>query len=196
MKATIKEIRTNNGTKFKNSAFDTYLREKGIIHELSMPYEHHQNGKIEITNSTILEIARKSLIVANLPTTLWHWAFKHSLWIFNWSLHIYEQKTPYETISCMKTSLHLLCVFGAKAYVHNHLFRRDMTPRGIEGYYLGVAPDLKGWLFWIPSKNMVVQSASAKIDESIFFSKGKILTIQALNLFDPSMVKEIEYQDR
>ncbi|MBW0541760.1 hypothetical protein O181_081475 [Austropuccinia psidii MF-1] len=196
MKATIKAIRTDNGTEFKNSTFDAYLKGKGIIHEFSMPYEHHQNGKIEQTNRSISEIARTSLIAANLPATLWPWAFKHAVWILNQSLHADERRTPYEIISGMKPSLHLLRIFGAKAYVHNHLFRKDMTPRGTEGYYLGVAPDSKGWLFWIPSKDVVVRSASAKIDESNFFSKGKISTIQALNLFDPSMVKEIEYQDK
>ncbi|MBW0491418.1 hypothetical protein O181_031133 [Austropuccinia psidii MF-1] len=158
MKTTIKAVRTDNGAEFKNNTFDAYLKDKGIIHELSMPYEHHQNGKIEQTNRLISEIARTFPIAANLPTSLWPWAFKHAVWIFNQSLHVDKQKTPYEIISGMKPSLHLLRVFDAKAYVHNHLFRKDMTPRGIEGYYyLGVAPNSKGWLFWIPSKNTVAQ---------------------------------------
>ncbi|MBW0533154.1 hypothetical protein O181_072869 [Austropuccinia psidii MF-1] len=71
-----------------------------------------------------------------------------------------------------------------------------MSPRGIVGYHIGIAPDSKGWLFWIPSKNSIVKSASAKIDESTFYKKGDISSIQALNVFDDSMIREIESQDK
>ncbi|MBW0540613.1 hypothetical protein O181_080328 [Austropuccinia psidii MF-1] len=118
------------------------------------------------------------------------------MWIFNKTLHADEQKTPYEVISVKKPSLHFLCVFGAKSYIHHHLFKKDMTPRGIECYHMGVAPDSKGWLFWVPSKNSIVKSASTKINESTFYQKRNILTIQALNIFDDSMIKEIDSQDR
>ncbi|MBW0562844.1 hypothetical protein O181_102559 [Austropuccinia psidii MF-1] len=196
MKITIKALRTDNGAEFKNNAMDEFLKEKGIVHEYSMPYEHHQNGKVERTNRTLSEIARTSLIAAGLPVTIWPWAFKHAVWIFNRTLHSDERKTPYEIISGTKPSLALLCVFGAKSYVHNHLFKKDMSARGIEGYDLGVAPDSKGWLFWMPSKNSIVKSASAKIDELTFYSKSKISTIQAMHIFDDSMIKEINLQDK
>ncbi|MBW0550677.1 hypothetical protein O181_090392 [Austropuccinia psidii MF-1] len=130
-----------------------------------MPYEHHQNRKIEQTNRTISEIERTSLIVVGLRTMMWPWAFKHAVWIFNQTLHADEKKTPYEVILCMKPSLSLLCIFGAKSSIQNHPFRKDMLDRVIEVYHIGVAPDSKGWLFWVPLKNPIVRSASAKIDE-------------------------------
>ncbi|MBW0566180.1 hypothetical protein O181_105895 [Austropuccinia psidii MF-1] len=46
----IKTLRTDNGTEFKNSVLNDFLTQHGIIHEYSMPYEHHQNGRIEQTN--------------------------------------------------------------------------------------------------------------------------------------------------
>ncbi|MBW0536681.1 hypothetical protein O181_076396 [Austropuccinia psidii MF-1] len=79
----IKVVRTDNGSKFKNNILDEFLKNKGIIHEFAMPYEHHQNGKIERTNRTISEIARTMLISSNLPAMLWPWAFRHAAWIFN-----------------------------------------------------------------------------------------------------------------
>ncbi|MBW0536507.1 hypothetical protein O181_076222 [Austropuccinia psidii MF-1] len=108
MKVSIKGLRTDDGAEFKNNMMDEFLREKGIIHEYSMPYEHHQNGKIKRTNRTISEIARTSLITAGLPATVWPWAFKHAIWIFNQTLHADEQKTPYEIVSGKKPSLYLL----------------------------------------------------------------------------------------
>ncbi|MBW0535087.1 hypothetical protein O181_074802 [Austropuccinia psidii MF-1] len=196
MKISIKGLRTDNGAEFKNNIMDKFLREKGIIHEYSMPYEHHQNRKIERTNRTISEIARTSIIAAGLPVTIWPWAFKHAVWIFNLTLHADEHKTPYEIISGKKPSLHLLPVFGAKSYIHHHLFKKDLSPRGFEGYHMGIAPDSKGWLFWVPSKNSIIKSASAKIDESTFYEKHSISTIQALNIVDDSMIKEMDSQDK
>ncbi|MBW0534694.1 hypothetical protein O181_074409 [Austropuccinia psidii MF-1] len=38
---TIKVIWTDNGSEFKNSIFDEFLQKNGIIHEYSVPYEHH-----------------------------------------------------------------------------------------------------------------------------------------------------------
>ncbi|MBW0540546.1 hypothetical protein O181_080261 [Austropuccinia psidii MF-1] len=78
---TIKVIQTNNGSEFKNSIFDEFLRKNGIIHEYSVPYEHHQNGKIEQTNRTLSEISRTILVAANLPVILWPWPFRHAVWI-------------------------------------------------------------------------------------------------------------------
>ncbi|MBW0494790.1 hypothetical protein O181_034505 [Austropuccinia psidii MF-1] len=83
MKISIKGLRMDNGTEFRNNAMDKFLKEKGIVHEYSMPYEYHQNRKIELMNRTISEIARTSLIAARLPATIWPWAFKHAMWIFN-----------------------------------------------------------------------------------------------------------------
>ncbi|MBW0538726.1 hypothetical protein O181_078441 [Austropuccinia psidii MF-1] len=46
----VKTVRTDNGTEFKNHNFNDFLVQHGITHEYSIPYEHHQNGRIERTN--------------------------------------------------------------------------------------------------------------------------------------------------
>ncbi|MBW0536703.1 hypothetical protein O181_076418 [Austropuccinia psidii MF-1] len=79
----IKVIRTDNGAEFKNHILNDFLITNGIIHEYSVPYEHHQNGHIERTNQMISEMARTSMIAAKLPSFLWPLAFRHAVWIFN-----------------------------------------------------------------------------------------------------------------
>ncbi|MBW0542700.1 hypothetical protein O181_082415, partial [Austropuccinia psidii MF-1] len=167
----IKTIRTDNGTEFKNSIFNTFLIQNGIRHEYSMPYEHHQNGQIERTNRTISEMARTSLIAAKMPSFLWPWAFRHSVWIFNRSLHADNDKTPFEILGKKQPNLSLLRVFGAKSFIYNHNFRKDFSPRAITGFHVGISEDSKGWLFWIPGKKEIVKSASVKFDELNFYSK-------------------------
>ena len=46
----IKHIRSDNGTKFKNSGVQEFLDEVGITHEFSVAYTPQQNGVIERNN--------------------------------------------------------------------------------------------------------------------------------------------------
>ncbi|MBW0558039.1 hypothetical protein O181_097754 [Austropuccinia psidii MF-1] len=114
----IMPLRTDNSTEFRNIFLTTFLHEHGIIHETSIPYEHHQNGKIEHTNQSILEIARTMLTASRLPKELWPYAFRHATWIFNSTLHSDNITTPYEIVAKKKLSLLPLRVFGAKGYAY------------------------------------------------------------------------------
>ncbi|MBW0522755.1 hypothetical protein O181_062470 [Austropuccinia psidii MF-1] len=193
----IKKVWTDNGSEFKNHFLNDFLLKHGIEHEYSMTYEHHQNGRIERMNWTLSEIARTCLIGGNLPVKLWSYSFKHAMWIFNQTLHFDCKQTPYELISKQKPSFHLLRIFGAKAYIYDHTFKKDFSPHGFVGYHLGIASDLKGWLFWCPEKDTIVRWASAKIDKSSFFpTKPNISSIQALKLLDDVVIKGLATQDR
>jgi transposase InsO family protein len=56
----IKNIRSNNGTEFKNSQIEGFL-EEGIKHEFSSHYTPQQNGVVERKNITIMDMARTML---------------------------------------------------------------------------------------------------------------------------------------
>jgi transposase len=43
----IKNIRSDNGTEFKNSQIEGFLEDEGIKHEFSSPYTPQQNGVVE-----------------------------------------------------------------------------------------------------------------------------------------------------
>ncbi|MBW0535198.1 hypothetical protein O181_074913 [Austropuccinia psidii MF-1] len=196
----IKRLQTDNGTEFKNNILNTALTDRGIMHEYSVPYEHHQNGLIERTNRTISEMSRTALISAKLPSFLWPWAFRHSVWIFNRYLHANKDNTPFELLGGKKPDLQLPQVFGAKSFLHDHNFCKDFAPRSFIGYHLGVSEDSKGWLFWVPENKTVLKSASVTFDESVFYSGGipqhqHIHSIQVQNLFDKSMIHELRDQD-
>jgi transposase InsO family protein len=60
----IKKIRSENGTKFKNSQIESFLEEEGIKHEFSSPYTPQQNGVVERKNRTLLDMARTMLDVS------------------------------------------------------------------------------------------------------------------------------------
>jgi transposase InsO family protein len=57
----IKKIRSDNGTKFKNSQIERFIEDEGIKHEFSSPYTPQQNGVMERNNRTLMDMTRTML---------------------------------------------------------------------------------------------------------------------------------------
>ena len=72
----IKILRTDNGGEYCSKAFEVYLKEKGITHQLTVPYNPAQNGVAQRMNRTIVESVRSLLLHSNTPTELWAEAVK------------------------------------------------------------------------------------------------------------------------
>ncbi|GKD63273.1 retrovirus-related pol polyprotein from transposon TNT 1-94 [Tanacetum coccineum] len=57
----VKQLRTDNGTEFRNSILVNFCNEKGISQNFSSPYTREQNGVAERKNKTLIEAARTTL---------------------------------------------------------------------------------------------------------------------------------------
>ncbi|GKF21319.1 retrovirus-related pol polyprotein from transposon TNT 1-94 [Tanacetum coccineum] len=57
----VKQIRTDNGTEFRNHELESFCDEKGISQNFSSPYTPEQNGVAERKNRTLIEAARTML---------------------------------------------------------------------------------------------------------------------------------------
>jgi transposase InsO family protein len=57
----IKKIRSDNGTKFKNTQVEEFLEEEGIKHEFSSLYSPQKNGVVERKNRTLIDMPRTML---------------------------------------------------------------------------------------------------------------------------------------
>ncbi|GJZ52717.1 retrovirus-related pol polyprotein from transposon TNT 1-94 [Tanacetum coccineum] len=57
----VKQLKTNNGTEFRNSTLVNFCDEKGISQNFSSTYTHEQNGVAERKNRTLIEAARTML---------------------------------------------------------------------------------------------------------------------------------------
>jgi transposase InsO family protein len=58
---TIQGIRSDNGSEFKNSCFETFCRDLGLKHQFSSPCVACQNGVVERKNGYLCEMARTML---------------------------------------------------------------------------------------------------------------------------------------
>nr|GEY65093.1 hypothetical protein [Tanacetum cinerariifolium] len=93
----VKQLRTNNGTEFRNRIPVNFCDEKGISQNFSSPYTSEQNGVAEKKNRTLIEAARTMLSGSVFSKQYWTEAVATACYTHNRStivkIHI---KTPYE----------------------------------------------------------------------------------------------------
>nr|GEW20015.1 hypothetical protein [Tanacetum cinerariifolium] len=71
LNATVRNIRTYNGTEFVNQTLRDYYEQVGISHETSVARTPQQNGVVERRNHTLVEVARTMLSFAQAPLFIW-----------------------------------------------------------------------------------------------------------------------------
>lgn len=68
---SVLKINRDNGTEFVDDKLTKFLRDQGIMHQLSTKYTPQQNGTVEREIRTMVDAARTLLNAASLPHTLW-----------------------------------------------------------------------------------------------------------------------------
>ena len=68
---SIKRLRSDNGTEFVNLEFSKFLKDNGVVHELTCVNTPQQNGVVERKNCHLLEVARALLFQMSVPNVYW-----------------------------------------------------------------------------------------------------------------------------
>ncbi|GJZ53199.1 retrovirus-related pol polyprotein from transposon TNT 1-94 [Tanacetum coccineum] len=71
LNATVRNIKTDNGTEFVNQTLRAYYEDVRISHQTSIAHTPQQNDVVEIRNRTLLEAARTMLIFSKALLFLW-----------------------------------------------------------------------------------------------------------------------------
>ncbi|GJW39214.1 retrovirus-related pol polyprotein from transposon TNT 1-94 [Tanacetum coccineum] len=147
LKATVRRIRTYNGTEFVNQTLHEYYEKVGISHETSVARSPQQNGVVERRNRTLIEVARTMLIYAKAPLFLWVEAVATACYTQNRSLlRLRHGKTPYELLHDKLPDLSFLHVFGALCYPTNDNENLGkLQPKADIGIFIGYAPTKKAF---------------------------------------------------
>ncbi|GKA08723.1 retrovirus-related pol polyprotein from transposon TNT 1-94 [Tanacetum coccineum] len=120
LNVTVRNVRTDNGTKFVNQILCEFYENVGISHQTSIARTPQQNGVVERQNRTLVEAARTMLIFSKALLFLWAKAINTSCYTQNHSIicHRYN-KTPNELMHDKKPDLSFFHVFGALCYPTN-----------------------------------------------------------------------------
>ena len=166
----VKILRSDNGGGYTSKLFDAYLKEKGIIHQTTVPNNPAQNGTAERVNRKIMETARTMMCHANVPQKFWAEAVNTAVYLRNRSPTVsLKQVTPYERWTGEKPDLSHLKVFGCVAYIHVAKEKRNkLDAKSRKTIFVGYPAGTKGYKLFDISTGDFVRSRDVVFAEEDF----------------------------
>ncbi|GJW24935.1 retrovirus-related pol polyprotein from transposon TNT 1-94 [Tanacetum coccineum] len=167
LNATIRNIRTDNGTEFVNQTLRDYYESVSISHETSVARTPQQNGVVERRNRTLVEAARTMLIYAKALLFLWAEAVATACYTQNHSIvRLRHGKTPYELLHDKKPDLSYLHVFGALCYPTNDSENLGkLQAKADIGIFIGYAPKKKAYRIYNRRTRRIIETCNVDFDE-------------------------------
>ena len=165
----LKAIRCDNGGEYISNEFDSFLAERGITRNPTIPYNPHQNGVAERINRTFAELMRSMLHHKNMPKHFWAESLNVAAYIRNrvTSRGLPSNTTPFEIWHGRKPNLGHLRVFGSKCWYNIRTNEaKKLDSRAREAILIGYAQRTRGYKLWDVSKQKVVVSRDVKFDET------------------------------
>jgi hypothetical protein len=164
----IKKIRSDNGTKFKDSQIEGFLKEDDIKHEFSSPYTPQQNGVVERKNRTLMDMARTMLEEYMTSDRFWAKAINTAYYSINrLYLHRILKKTSYELLTGKKPNVSYFIVFGSKCFILVKRGRNsNFAPKVVEGFLLSYDSNIRAYRFFNKSTRLVEVSCDIVFAET------------------------------
>ncbi|GJY37656.1 retrovirus-related pol polyprotein from transposon TNT 1-94 [Tanacetum coccineum] len=167
LKATVRNVRTDNGTEFVNQTPHEWYENVGITHQTSVARTPQRNGVVERRNRTVVEAARTMLIFSKAPLFLWAEAINTACYTQNRSLiRLRYNKTPYELMQDKKPDLSFFHVFGSLCYPTNdHEDLGKFDAKAHIGIFVGYAPPKKAFRIYNRRTRIIIETIHVTFDE-------------------------------
>ncbi|GKA46815.1 retrovirus-related pol polyprotein from transposon TNT 1-94 [Tanacetum coccineum] len=188
LNATVRNVQTDNGTKFVNQTFREFYENVGISHQTSVARTPQQNDIVERRNQTLVEATRTMLIFAKALLFLWAKEINTVRYTQN-RLIIRRQynKTPYELMQDKKLDLSFFYVFGALCYPTNDnddLGKLDA--RDDIGIFVGYAPAKKAFRIYNKRTQKIIETIHVTFDELTAIASEKFSSGPRLHSMTPA----------
>ena len=93
---SIKTLRSDRGGEYLSTEFIEFLKEHGIVSQLTPPGTPQLNGVSKRRNRTLLDMVRSMMSYTDLPISLWGFALQTASYILNCVPSKSVTSTPYE----------------------------------------------------------------------------------------------------
>ncbi|RDX90909.1 hypothetical protein CR513_27180, partial [Mucuna pruriens] len=150
-------LRSDNSTEFVNLEFSKFLKDNGVVHELTCVNTPQQNGIAERKNRHLLEVARALLFQMFVPNVYWGEAVLTATYLIN--------RLPTRVLNSISPIKHMLSffpssplmlslpsrVFGCVVFVHSHNpHHGKLDPRAVKCVFIGYLSNKKGFKSYHP----------------------------------------------
>jgi hypothetical protein len=161
-------LKSDGGKEFGSNEFKEWLTSEGVVHEVSAPYEHEQNGLAERCIQNVSQRAMCQLFGADMSQGFWPYAVKTAVYLINRSpTTALDDKTPYEAWKGKRPGVKHLRTFGEVGYVHiPPETRKKWSKKSRPCRLLGYVPQSRNYKLWDLSQHTVVISPNVDFNES------------------------------
>jgi Integrase core domain len=137
------KYRSDRGGEFMSTDLQSFLSDRGITFECTVPNTPQQNGISERKNRTLVE------------AYLWGEALHYANEIFNSIPKAGRENSPKEEFFGRKTPFEFI-EFGAPVICHsNESNRSKLDPKGIQGIFVGIDHNSKGYRIFSDGKILI-----------------------------------------
>ena len=179
---------TDNGGEFLNADLDAFCEEFAIRRSFSVPYCPPQNASAERMWGVLLTTVRKLLAQSGMnhkgelesATKFWSYAIKHACRLHNAlpSSRLQDEISPYQALTNRQPDASRYKVWGCIAWYL--LEKKDRTskisPVSVPSIHLGLDPERKGHVVYVPYLNRITTSYHLQFQESKFASFSDSMT--------------------
>ncbi|GJU06671.1 retrovirus-related pol polyprotein from transposon TNT 1-94 [Tanacetum coccineum] len=191
LNATVRNVRTDNGTEFVNQTLRDFYENVGISHQTSVARTPQQNGIVERRNRTLVEAARTMLIFSKAPLFLWAEAINTACYTQNRSLiRLRYNKTPYELMHDKKPDLSFFHVFGSLCYPTND--SEDLgklnakADIGIFFYFVGISAANEAFKIYNRRTRKIMETIHVTFEELTSMASKQFSSVLGLQVMTPA----------
>lgn len=169
----IKALRTDRGGEYLSIEFSTFLKECGIVPQLTPPGTPQWNGVSERRNRTLLDMVRSMMCQTELPLYFWGHALQTAALTLNIVPSKSVEKTPHELWTGKKPTLKFLKVWGCEAYI-KRMISNKLEPKADKCFFIGYPKEtINGYSFWHKLTNTIIVKKGAVFLEREFLERTK-----------------------
>ncbi|KAM1755844.1 hypothetical protein ACFX12_008126 [Malus domestica] len=166
----IQTLQSDGWGEYVSKAFQSFLLDKGITHQLSCPHTPEQNGLAERKHRHVIETTVTLLQTARLPASFWSYACQTAVYLINrMPSSVLGNKSPFELLFGHLPDISHLRIFGCACYPllkpYNDSKLQVKTTKCI---FLGYATKYNGYICYEVSKQRVYISRHVVFDENQF----------------------------
>jgi hypothetical protein len=171
----IKSIQSDWGGEYRslNKYFDTC----GIVHRVSCPHTHQQNGAIERKHRHLVETGLALLSHASVPLRFWEDAFQTACYLINrLPTPLIKNLSPFEKLFHTDPEYSFLKTFGCACWPNLRPYNSNkLQPRSTSCVFLGYSSIHKGYkCFHIPSSRMYISRDVVFLESQFPFKNSTV----------------------
>jgi hypothetical protein len=164
-KDAIRAIRSDNGSEFRNSRFETFCHDLGLEHQFSSAYTPPKNGVVERKNMTLCEMAQTMPDEHRTLRRFWAEAVNTACYLLNRIyLRVHKKKTCYELMHGRTPKVSHFHVFGCKCFIlkkGKKLYKFEA--RSVDGIFFGYASHSRAYRVLNLETNQIVETCEVTL---------------------------------